>query len=457
MSKILFEPFRIKVVEPINISTLEQRAKWLRRAGYNMFNLRSEQVMIDLLSDSGTSAMSQEQWGALISGDEAYAGSKSFYELEAVARDIFQKPYIIPVHQGRAGEHLVFSVLVKPGMKIPSNGHFDTTGANIADNGGVPVNLPIPEAAYPREFHPFKGNMDLERLEKFLHKEDRSVPFVMLTITNNSGGGQPVSLENAKAVHAICRRFGKPLIIDGCRFAENAFFIKCREAGQSARSALEIAQELFQLASIITFSAKKDALANIGGLVCLEDQELAEKLKNRLIITEGFPTYGGMSGRDMAAIAQGLKEVLNEDYLKYRLRTIEWTVERLNARDIPVLMPAGGHAFYLDAARFFPHIRPEHFPGIALTAEVYLRGGIRGVELGNVAFGARDEHGNHVFPVLDLVRFALPRRVYTEAHMGYVTDIVSEAFEERAKVRGYKFKYEAPVMRHFRSTFEPIE
>jgi tryptophanase len=278
----------------------------------------------------------------------------------------------------------------------------------------------------------------------------------MLTITNNTGGGQPVSLENAKAVQALCRRYSKPLIVDGCRFAENAYFIKSREAGQGNRSAKEIAQEIFKLASIITFSAKKDAFANIGGLVCLDDQDLAERLKNRLIITEGFPTYGGLAGRDMAAIAQGLEEVLHEDYLRYRLRTIEWPVERLNSRDVPVLLPAGGHAIYLDAAEFFLHIRPEQFPGIALTAEAYLRGGIRGVELGNVAFGSRDANGKDIFPPLDLVRFALPRRVYTEAHMGFVAETLSEVFEQRSRIKGYRFKYEAPVMRHFRSTFEPL-
>lgn len=456
MSKILFEPFRIKVVEPINVSSAGQRRTWLKEAGYNMFNLRSEQVMIDLLSDSGTSAMSQEQWSALQSGDEAYAGSRSFYDLEETAKDIFQKPFIIPVHQGRAGEHLVFSVLVKPGMKVPSNSHFDTTGANVADNGGLPVNLPVPEAGNPRLDHPFKGNMDIARLEAFLKTEGERVPFVMLTITNNSGGGQPVSLENARAVRAVCERFGKPLIIDGCRFAENAYFIKCRESGQADRSAKEIAQEIFRLASVVTFSAKKDALTNIGGLVCLEDRELSEELKNRLIITEGFPTYGGLAGRDLAAMAQGLREVLHEDYLRYRLRTIEWTVERLNAADVPVLVPAGGHAFYLDASAFFPHIAAHEFPGIALTVEIYLRGGIRGVELGNVAFGQRDKEGRNVFPPLDLVRFALPRRVYTEAHMGYVTDTIIELYTQRDKVRGYKFQYEAPVMRHFRSRFEPL-
>jgi tryptophanase len=453
MSHILFEPFRIKVVEPIRVSSRAERELWLKQAGYNVFNLRSEQVMIDLLSDSGTAAMSQEQWAALQSGDEAYAGSRSFFDLEATAKEIFGKKIIIPVHQGRAGEHLVFSVLVHPGDVVPNNSHFDTTGANVADNGGIPLNLPIPELKHPRERHPFKGNMDLKRLEDLLKSGKEKVPFVMVTITNNSGGGQPVSLENIKGIHSLCRRFSKPLIIDACRFAENAMFIKKREAGQAGRSAKEIAQEILSLGSIITFSGKKDALANIGGLVCLDDPQLAEQLKNRLIVTEGFTTYGGLAGRDLAAMAQGLREVLDEDYLTYRLRTIEWMVEKLNEKEVPVLVPAGGHAIYLDADAFFPKIPPEQFPGIALTAEAYLRGGIRGVELGNVAFGSRDQDGKNIFPALDLVRFAMPRRVYTEAHAGFVVDTLIEAYQERDQVKGFRFDYEAPVMRHFRSTF----
>lgn len=457
MSSVLFEPFRIKVVEPIRISTPEERRIWIKEAGFNMFGLRAEQVMIDLLTDSGTGAMSQEQWAAMQAGDESYAGSKSFYELESVAQNIFQKDVVIPVHQGRAAEHLVFSVLVKPGSKIPSNSHFDTTAANIQDNGGEPINLPIPEGKDPRAYHRFKGNMDTAALRRMLEEECEQVPFVMLTITNNTGGGQPVSLQNIREVHGICKEFGKQLVLDACRFAENAYFIKRREDGQEERSALEIAQEIFRYANIVTFSGKKDALANIGGLVCLDDRALSEQLKNRLIVTEGFATYGGLAGRDLAAMAQGLREVTDEDYLKYRLRTIEWVVERLNGRNLPVLIPAGGHAFYLEAERFFPHIPPDQFPGIALVVELYVRGGIRAVELGNVAFGTRNEQGENVFPELDLVRFAMPRRVYTEAHMGYVVDKIIELHEVRDTIKGYRFSFEAPVMRHFRSTFEPVE
>ncbi|MCB0334500.1 MAG: tryptophanase, partial [Bdellovibrionales bacterium] len=393
MSTVLFEPFRIKVVEPIRISSQQERREWMKEAGYNVFNLTAEQVMIDLLTDSGTSAMSHDQWAALQSGDESYAGSKSFLELERVAKDIFQKEIIIPVHQGRAAEHLLFSVLVSQGDLIPSNGHFDTTGANIEDNGGTPVNLPIAEASKISVSHPFKGNMDVAKLRAFLEEHGAKVPFVMLTISNNTGGGQPVSLENIEAVHAVCQEFSKELVIDACRFAENAHFIQKREDAYKGWSSKEIAQRVLSYASIITFSGKKDALVNIGGLLCLNDVELSEKLKNRLIVTEGFATYGGLAGRDLAAMAQGLREVLDERYLDYRLRTIEWTVERLYERKVPVMIPAGGHAFYIDAKAFFPHIAPEHFPGIAFVTELYIRAGIRAVELGNVAFGKRDDLG----------------------------------------------------------------
>ena len=451
-----FEPFKIKVVEPITISTPEQRLQWLKEAGYNMFNLRAEQVTIDLLSDSGTSAMSQEQCSAMASGDEAYAGSRSFYDLEATARDIFQKDIIIPVHQGRAGEHLVFSTLVKEGQIIPSNGHFDTTAANIEDNHGRPVNLSVPEAKDPACYHPFKGNMDLQQLSRLLEKEGSDVPFVMVTITNNTGGGQPVSLENLRGVKKLCEHYKKPLFIDACRFAENSCFIKLREPGFENWTIGDIARETLKLADLCTFSGKKDALVNIGGLVCLNNLELSERLKNRLIVTEGFATYGGLSGRDLAGMAQGLREVLDENYLRYRLRSIEWMVERLVRYNVPVLVPAGGHAVYLDSARFFPHIKPSEFPGIALVSELYLRGGIRGCELGNVAFGHRDENGRDVFPPLDLVRLAMPRRVYTEAHAGFVVETVIEIHCERNKIRGYAFEKEAPVMRHFRSTFRGL-
>ena len=456
MPDIIFEPFRIKVVEPIRISTREERQRWIAEAGYNVFNLRAEQVMIDLLTDSGTSAMSQEQWAALQAGDESYAGSRSFFELERTAKEIFTKDIILPVHQGRAGEHLVFSALVNEGDIIPANGHFDTTAANISDNGGTPINLPLAEAKDLKAIHPFKGNMNLASLEQLLSERSSEIPFVLLTITNNTGGGQPVSLENIQAVSALCKQYRKRLIIDACRFAENAYFIKLREPGYSSATPKEIAAQCLRFADIITFSGKKDALSNIGGLVCLDDEELADILKNRLVITEGFATYGGLAGRDLAAMAQGLREVLDESYLQYRLRTIEWMVDRLNTEGVPVLLPAGGHGLYLEASQFYPQIPAEQFPGIALVNDLYLQGGIRGVELGNVCFGTRDTSGNHVFPSLDLVRLAMPRRVYTEAHAGFVTETVLQMYQNNSRQHGYRFKKEAPVLRHFRSTFEPV-
>ena len=452
---VIFEPFRIRCVEQIQISTPEQRKAWLAEAGYNIFNLHSDQVMIDLLTDSGTSAMSAEQWAKIQAGDESYAGSKSFFELESIAREIFQKKTIIPVHQGRAGEHLVFSTLVKPGNVIPSNGHFDTTGANIQDNGGDPINLPIEEALDPACSHPFKGNMDVGKLERLLIEREEAVPFVMLTVTNNTGGGQPVSMKNIEDVAEVCKKFEKRLIIDGCRFAENACFIKNREEGFANETPKAIAQRMLRHAFLITFSGKKDALVNIGGLVALDEPELEEELKNRLIVTEGFATYGGLAGRDLAAMAQGLREVLDEQYLQYRLRTIEWMVERLVAAEVPVMVPAGGHALYLNSARFFPDLKPNEFPGIALVSELYLRGGIRAVELGNVAFGSKGADGHDVFPPLDLVRLAWPRRVYTEAHAGFVVEQIIELYRKRSDVGGYQFEIEAPVMRHFRSRFTP--
>lgn len=452
---VIFEPFRIKVVEPITLSSREERERWIAEAGYNVFNLRSDQVIIDLLTDSGTAAMSQEQWGALITGDESYAGSRSFAELQTVARDLFGKQTIIPVHQGRAGEHLLFSTLVKRGHRIPSNGHFDTTIANILDNHGEPASLMCKEAADVQTSHPFKGNMDIEELERFLCEHDAAVPFVMLTVTNNSCGGQPVSIENIDAVAELCRAHSKPLVMDACRFAENAYFIRSREPGFASWTPKAIVQRMFRDAAVILFSGKKDALANIGGLVMVDDAALGERLKDRLIVIEGFPTYGGLAGRDLAAMAQGLREVVDPDYLRYRIRSIEWMAERLTAAGVPVMVPAGGHGIYLDAGRFLPHIPRSQFPGHALTIELYVRGGVRGVELGNVSFGRRGADGQDIFPPLDLVRLAMPRRAYTEAHAGYVCDVVIEAFAERGATGGYVFEWEAPTMRHFRSRFRP--
>lgn len=456
MPKPLIEPFKIKVVEPIYSSSFEERELWIKQAHYNVFNLKSSQVMIDLLTDSGTSAMSQAQWGAMIDSDESYAGSKGFDHLESTAKRIFNKNFIIPVHQGRAGEHLVFSTLVQPGMIIPSNSHFDTTAGNILERGAVPKNFPTEEGTNPFLKANFKGNMNVKALREFLVKNSDKVPFVMITITNNTGGGQPVSLQNIKETASLAREFDKELFIDGCRFAENCMFIKKLESGYENKSILEIAREVFSFASLIIFSAKKDAFGNIGGLVCVDNEELSENLKNRLILYEGFPSYGGLAGRDLSAIAIGLEEVLSEDYLNYRLRTIEWMVERLDRAGVPVLVPSGGHAVYIESSKFNDHIQRRNFPGIALTTDLYLRGGIRAVELGTVAFGSRDESGNWVYPPLDLVRLAIPRRVYTEAHAGYIVETVIESYQERRLLKGFDFEYEAPVMRHFRSRFKML-
>ncbi|RMD85547.1 MAG: tryptophanase [Candidatus Dadabacteria bacterium] len=455
-SSILFEPFKIKSVEKLHLSTPKQRRLWIEEAGYNVFSLTSEQVVIDLLTDSGTAAMSDEQWSEMIKADESYAGSRNFLELEKTAREITGMEFILPVHQGRAAEHLLFSTILKEGDIVPSNSHFDTTLANIEDCGAQGINLPTEEGTSPFLKHPFKGNMDVDKLKDLLEQKGERIPAVMMTITNNTGGGQPVSMKNLEAVSSLARQYGKPLIIDACRFAENSYFIKKREEGYKDYTPAEIARKIFSLCDIVTFSGKKDALSNIGGLLCLRDRELVDKLKTKLIVTEGFPTYGGMAGYSLAAMNQGLKEVLDEGYLKYRLRTIEWMVERLEAAQVPVLVPAGGHAIYIEASKFFPHIPRENFPGITLTTELYIRGGIRGCELGTVAFGKRDKDGNHIFPPLDLVRLAVPRRVYTEAHMGYVVECIKEIYSERGRCNGFEFDVEYPIMRHFRSTFKPI-
>lgn len=456
MSDILFEPFRIKSVESMPISTPEERQRWIAAAGFNMFNLRSEQVMIDLLTDSGTVAMSDQQWAEMIRADEAYAGSRTFFDLENTARNIMGLEFVLPVHQGRAAEHLFFSTILKGGEIIPSNSHFDTTLANIQDQGATGINLLCREGLLPFEPAPFKGNMDLEQLESLLLSRGKEIPLVMMTITNNTAGGQPVSLGNIRSAAEIAHRHGKMFVIDACRFAENSYFIKRREPGYTNRSPLEIAQEIFSHADAVTFSGKKDALSNIGGLLCLRDADLVDRLKTRLLVTEGFPTYGGLAGYSMAAMAQGLREVLDERYLQYRLRTIEWMVERLANAGIPVLVPAGGHAVYLESSRFFPHIPQEHLPGIALTVELYIKAGVRSCELGTVAFGTRDTAGRLIPPPLDLVRLAIPRRTYTEAHMGHVVDSLKEIYAGREQVKGFQYQKEYEVLRHFRSTFLPV-
>jgi len=456
--KTIIEPFKIKVVEPIKFTTEEEREEILKRAGYNVFNIPAEDVIIDLLTDSGTNAMSSKQWAGIMDGDESYAGSKSFFRFESVIKKIMGFKHIIPVHQGRAAEKILFSIVAGPGKYIPNNTHFDTTRANIEFVGGTAVDLPIPEGTQPDVWHPFKGNMDVERLESFIReKGPENIPLVMLTVTNNSNGGQPVSMQNIREVREVCNKYGIPLFLDACRFAENAYFIKKREKGYENKSILEIVREMFSYADGCTMSAKKDAFANIGGFLAMNDDELALKARNVLIVTEGFPTYGGLAGRDLEAIAQGLEEVLDENYLIYRIRSVEYLAEKLIDRGIPVLIPPGGHAVYLDAKRFAPHIPPEQFPGQSVVVELYRVGGIRSVEIGSVMFGRRDkETGKFIPHTMELVRLAIPRRVYTQSHIDYVIEVITEVYRNRDKLKGYKIVWEAPLLRHFTAKFEPI-
>jgi tyrosine phenol-lyase len=457
--KTIIEPFKIKTVEPIKFTTEEEREEILRKAGYNVFNIPAEDVIIDLLTDSGTNAMSSKQWAGIMDGDESYAGSKSFFRFERVVKRITGFKHVIPVHQGRAAEKILFSIVAGPGKFIPNNTHFDTTRANIEFVGGTAVDLPIPEGIQPDVWHPFKGNMNVERLENFIkEKGPENIPLVMLTVTNNSNGGQPVSMKNIREVKEVCSKYGIPLFLDACRFAENAFFIKKREKGYENKSILEIVQEMFSYADGCTMSAKKDAFANIGGFLALNDDELAIKARNVLIVTEGFPTYGGLAGRDLEAIAQGLEEVIDENYLVYRIRSVEYLAEKLIERGIPVLIPPGGHAVYLDAKRFAPHIPPEQFPGQSIVVELYRVGGIRSVEIGSVMFGRKDkETGKFIPHTMELVRLAIPRRVYTQSHIDYVVEVITEVYKNRDKLKGYRIVWEAPLLRHFTARFEPIE
>jgi tyrosine phenol-lyase len=457
--KTIIEPFKIKAVEPIKFTTEEEREEILRKAGYNVFNIPAEDVIIDLLTDSGTNAMSSKQWAGIMDGDESYAGSKSFFRFERVVKRITGFKHVIPVHQGRAAEKILFSIVAEPGKFIPNNTHFDTTRANIEFVGGTAVDLPIPEGIQPDVWHPFKGNMDVERLENFIkEKGSENIPLVMLTVTNNSNGGQPVSMKNIREVKEVCSKYGIPLFLDACRFAENAYFIKKREKGYENKSILEIVQEMFSYADGCTMSAKKDAFANIGGFLALNDDELAIRARNVLIVTEGFPTYGGLAGRDLEAIAQGLEEVIDENYLVYRIRSVEYLAEKLIERGIPVLIPPGGHAVYLDAKRFAPHIPPEQFPGQSIVVELYRVGGIRSVEIGSVMFGRKDkETGKFIPHTMELVRLAIPRRVYTQSHIDFVVEVITEVYKNRDKLKGYRIVWEAPLLRHFTARFEPIE
>jgi tyrosine phenol-lyase len=456
--KTIIEPFKIKSVEPIRMTSRGQRLEYLREAGYNVFLLRAEDVLIDLLTDSGTSAMSAEQWAAIMRGDEAYAGSRSFYRLEARVRELFGFKHLIPTHQGRAAERILFSTICKPGDVVPNNTHFDTTRANVEAVGARAVDLPVPESQRRQEVLPFKGNMDVAALRELIDEVGAErIPVCMITVTNNSGGGQPVSLENVRAVSEVCAEHRIPFYIDACRFAENAYLIKVNEEGQGERSVEEIARELFSYADGCTFSAKKDGLANIGGFVATNDDRLAEQEKDLLILTEGFPTYGGLAGRDLDAIAVGLEEVVDEDYLEYRLASVRYLGEHVARAGVPIIQPPGGHAVYLDAAALLPQVPPLELPGQALAAELYLEGGIRGVEIGTVMFGRRDpETGEEQPGPMELVRLAIPRRVYTQSHMDYVVEVILDVFARRDQIGGFRITHQAPSLRHFSARFEPL-
>jgi tyrosine phenol-lyase len=451
--RTIIEPFKIKTVEPLAMLSRAERVERLERAGYNLFSLPSEAVTFDFLTDSGTTAMSAAQWAAMLVADESYAGSRSFARLEAVVRELTGCHHIIPTHQGRAAERLLCQALVQPGMKIPSNNHFDTTRANIEFVGAEAIDLVIAEGRDPRSTHPFKGNIDLDRLDAFLTENRGSIPLGMITITNNTGGGQPVSLENIRQVAALYKRHGVTFIIDCCRFAENAYFIKLREPGQSGRNVREIAQEIFSLADGCYMSAKKDALVNIGGFIALKNADWVEKLRALLILTEGFPTYGGLAARDLEAMAVGLEEVLDERYLEYRLAVTRYMAEGFNKLGIPTVQPPGGHAVYIDAKSFLPHIPPHQFPGQALVCELYLAEGIRACEIGSVMFGTYATNGEFQPAAMELVRLAFPRRVYTQSHFDYILEGMTELAANKDNLRGLKLAYDPPFLRHFTAKF----
>ena len=451
----IIEPFRIHAVEPIRLTTEAERERALEAAGWNLFNLHADDVLIDLLTDSGTGAMSRDQWAAIQHGDESYAGSPSWFVFLEAVQNLFAFKHVIPTHQGRAAEKILFSAIGGPGKIVPSNTHFDTTRANVEFTGAEAVDLVIAEGRQPALIHPFKGNMDIAALEALLTARGDGIPVVMVTITNNSGGGQPVSLENLRAVRAVCDRFGKPLFLDGCRFAENAWFIKTREPDQGNRPVVDIIREIGRLADGMTMSAKKDGMANIGGWLAMNDDGLAESCRNLLILTEGFPTYGGLAGRDLEAIAQGLREVVSEDYLRYRIESTAYLGDALVADGIPCVQPFGGHAVYLDARAMLPHIPPLEYPGQALAVELYRAGGIRGCEIGTVMFGLHPD-GTETPGPMDLVRLAIPRRTYTQSHIDYVIEVARDVASRSSGLRGYRIAKQPAQLRHFTATFSPL-
>jgi tryptophanase len=452
--KTIIEPFRIHSVEPISITSVDDRDAALSDAGYNLFNVHADDVIIDLLTDSGTGAMSRDQWAAVQRGDESYAGSPSWYRFLEAVQKLFPFEHVIPTHQGRAAEKILFSVIGGEGRIVPNNAHFDTTRANVEFTGATAIDLTPPRD--PRERAPFKGDMDVAALERLIDERGaESIPVVFMTITNNSMGGQPVSLANLRAVREVCDRHGLPLFLDACRFAENAWFIKQREEGYAAKSIPQIVAEIAALADGMTMSAKKDGLANIGGWLAMNDADLAERCRNMLILTEGFPTYGGLAGRDLEAIAQGLEEVVDEDYLRYRISSTEYLGEALDASGVPVILPIGGHAVYIDARALLPHIPPTEYPGQSLAVALYREGGIRGCEIGTVMFGLQPDGTEHP-AAFDLVRLAIPRRTYTQSHVDYVIEVVRWVADRAAELRGYRIVKAPPALRHFTARFEPL-
>jgi tyrosine phenol-lyase len=447
--KTIIEPFRIKSVEPIRWTTRAQREELLKAAHYNLFLLHADDVLIDLLTDSGTGAMSTHQWAAIMEGDESYAGSRSFDRFRNSVHDIVSYEHVIPTHQGRAAERILFGVTCKQGDVVPNNTHFDTTRANVEFVGAEAIDLLIPEGRQPSLSYPFKGNMDVAALEALIDRVGRErVPLVMLTVTNNSGGGQPVSMQNIREVSAVCKRQNIPLYFDACRFAENAWIIKLREPGYADKTPKEIAQEMFRYGDGCTMSAKKDGMANIGGFLCTNNDILAQQEKDLLILTEGYPTYGGLAGRDLEAIAVGIQEALQEDYLRYRIASTAYLGNHISNGGVPIVQPPGGHAIYIDARAFLPHIRCDQFPGVALAAELYLEGGIRSVEIGTLMFAAAAQ--------MDLVRLAMPRRVYTQSHVDYLVEVILEVYSKRGSIRGMRLTHEAPFLRHFTAHLQPI-